>query len=131
MKNTILLTKMARSMLIAGLVLGITGAAYAQVGAGGVVGGVESGTGGVVGGVEGGAVGGGAGMGVGGSGMAGQTGSQMPGMDRAMPGLEQNSLGRERDVPGLGSSDESRGVGGSAAGLNSPSGMERSSGPRY
>ena len=35
MKNTILLTKMARSMLIAGVVLGITGAAYAQSGAGG------------------------------------------------------------------------------------------------
>ncbi len=128
MKNTIPLTKMVRSMLIAGLVLGITGAAYAQVGAGGVVGGVESGTAGVVGGVVGGAVGGGAG--IGGGGIAGQAGSQMPGVNRALPGLEQNSLGRERDVPGLGSSGEPRGAG-SAPGLNSPSGMERSSVPRY
>ena len=120
-------------MLIAGLVLGITGAAYAQVGAGGVVGGVESGTAGVVGGVVGGAVGGGAGIGgagIGGGGIAGQAGSQMPGVNRALPGLEQNSLGRERDVPGLGSSGEPRGAG-SAPGLNSPSGMERSSVPRY
>ena len=35
MKNTFLLTKMARSMLIAGMVLGITGVVYAQGGAGG------------------------------------------------------------------------------------------------
>jgi hypothetical protein len=54
----------------------------------------------------------------------------MPGVNRALPGLEQNSLGRERDVPGLGSSGEPRGAG-SAPGLNSPSGMERSSVPRY
>lgn len=129
MKNTIFFTKIARSMLIAGLVVGMTGAAYAQVGTGGVAGGVESGTGGVVGGVVGGAVGG-AEIGAGGGGIAGQAGSQMPGMSRALPGLEQNSSRREQGVPGLGSSDEPRGAG-FAPGLNAPSGMERSSVPRY
>ena len=37
MKNTFFLTKIARSMLITGMALGITGAAYAQSGAGGAV----------------------------------------------------------------------------------------------
>ncbi|ODT68182.1 MAG: hypothetical protein ABS69_16990 [Nitrosomonadales bacterium SCN 54-20] len=126
MKNTILLTTMARSMLIAGLVVGITGAAYAQVGAEGVVGGAVGGGVGA-GGVVGGAVGGGAGAG--GGGLAGKAG-EMPDMSEALPSLGQTTPRRERGVPGLGSSDEPRGAG-SAPGLNPPPGMERSSVPRY
>jgi hypothetical protein len=120
-------------MLIAGLVLGITGAAYAQVGAGGVAGGV-------VGGAAGGAAGEGAEIGAGSGGMAGQAGpatsgatsgqagSEMSGMSKALPGLEQNSPMREQGVPGLGSSGEPRGA---AAGSNSPGGLKGPSVPRY
>lgn len=81
MKNTTLLTKMARSMLIAGMVLGITGAAYAQSGAGGAAGGE------------------GAGMGVGSGGIAGQAGSEMSGVSKELPSLRKNFHKRERRVP--------------------------------
>lgn len=97
MKNTTLLTKMARSMLIAGMVLGITGAAYAQSGAGG-----ES-----------------AGMGVGSGGIAGQAGSEMSGVSKTLPSLRKDSHMRERRVP------EPRT--GAGAGSDIPPGKKRTS----
>lgn len=117
MKNTFLLTKMAQSLLIAGMVLGIAGAGYAQSGAGG-------------------AAGGGAGIGVGGGGAAGQAGagsgaaagqagSEMSGMSKALPGLEQDSPMREQSVPGRGSSAEPRA--GAAAGPDIPPGKKHTS----
>ncbi len=107
MKNTILLTKMARSMLIAGMVWGITSAAYAQSGAGGA------------------AVGGSAGIGADSGGAAGQAGGEMSGMSKALPSLGQDSLMREQGVPGLGSSAEPRA--GAAAGPDIPPGKKRTS----
>jgi hypothetical protein len=96
MKNTFLLTKMARSMLIAGMVLGITGAAYAQSGAGGAAGGVGAGVGTGSAGVEGQA-------GPGSGGIAGQAGG-MSNTSKALPGLGQDSSRSGQAVPGLGSS---------------------------
>ena len=111
MKNTILLTKMARSMLIAGLVLGITGAVYAQ-------------------GIVGGAAAGGAGVGVDSDGIAGQGGSEMPGIGKAVPDLEQILPRREQGVPGVENSSRPRGAG-TTAESNTPSRMRIPSLPRY
>lgn len=77
MKHTFFLTRMARSMLIAGMALGITGAVYAQ-GEGGGAGGAP-------------AMGGRAGA------AAGQAGGEMSGMS----GLRREPARRERAVPGL------------------------------
>jgi hypothetical protein len=119
MKNTILLTKMARSMLITDLVWGITGAAYAQGAAGGGGAEIGAGSGGMVG-QAGPATSGAA---------TGQDGSEMSGMSKELPGLGKESPRREQGVPGLGSSVEPRG--GAAAGSNSPPGEKPPSGPRY
>jgi hypothetical protein len=102
MKNTFLLTKVARSMLVASVVLGITGAAYAQIGGGGAAGiGVGSvGSGGIPG--QAGPASGAA---------EGQAGGEMSGMSKALPGLGQESSMREQGVPGLGNSVERRSVG--------------------
>ena len=122
MKNTLLLIKMARSMLIAGMVLGITGVVYAQSGAGGA------------------AVGGSSGIsaGTGAAAAAGQAGSGMSGMGGALPGLEKDPS-MSRALPGLGkySSMSGRAVpglkssagpqGGSAPGLDIPPGEKRTS----
>lgn len=94
MKNTFFLTEIARSMLIAGMVLGITGAVYAQSGAGGAGGaggvGGEGGGGGAAAAVGGSAIGAGA--------AAGQGGSETSGMNKAS-GLGQDSPMREPGVP--------------------------------
>ncbi len=106
MKNTFLLTKVARSMLIAGMVLGITSAVYAQMDAGSAAGGGNAG-------ISVGSVGSG--------GIPGQAGSEMSGMSKALPGLGQDSsmsgalprLGQDSSMsrpalPGLKSSAEPR-----------------------
>ena len=127
MKNTFFLTKIAQSMLIAGMALGITGAAYAQSGAGGA-----GGAGGVGGaGGAGAAVGGSAGISAGaaagqaGIGGAGQAGSEMSGMSGALPGLGKDSPRSERAVPGLKSSAEPQGI--PAAGPDIPPGKKSTS----
>src|SRR5512146_685271 len=127
MKNTFLLTKVARSMLVASVVLGITGTAYAQIGGGGAAGiGVGSvGSGGIPG--QAGPAGGAA---------EGQAGGEMSGMSRALPGLGQESPMREQGVPGLGNSVERRSVepramesrAGTARGPDLPPGKQRTSG---
>jgi hypothetical protein len=89
------------------MVLGITGAAYAQSGAGGAAG-AES-----------------AGMGVGGGGIAGQAGGEMSGMSKAVPGLGQRSPMSEQGVPGLEGSVEPRA--GAAPGVDLPPGKNRTS----
>jgi hypothetical protein len=96
MKNTFHLTRMARSMLIAGMVLGIIGVVYAQGGAGGAAGGVGAGVGTGSAGVEGQA-------GPGSGGIAGQAGG-MSNTSKALPGLGQDSSRSGQAVPGLGSS---------------------------
>ncbi|HTJ55799.1 MAG TPA: hypothetical protein VL380_10360 [Nitrosospira sp.] len=101
MKNTSLLTKMARSMLIAGMVLGITGVVYAQGGAGGAAGAVGAGIGAGSAGVEGQA-------GPGSGGIAGQAGG-MSNTSKALPGLGQDSSRSGQAVPGLGSSARPQG----------------------
>ncbi len=99
-------------MIIAGMILGITGAAYAQSGAGGA--------GGAVGAAA--AVGGSAGVSSGAA--AGQAGSEMSGMSKALPHLEQESPMR-RDAPGLGGTAEPQV--GAAAGPRIPPGKQRES----
>ena len=110
MKNTFLLTKIARAVLITGMVLGMTSAVYAQSGAGGAAGG-----GGGMG--AGGAAGVGAGIGAGGAaggvsagvdagsgGIAGQAGG-ISNTSKALPGVGQD-LSRsggptlEQNIPG-------------------------------
>ena len=73
MTNTSLLTKMSRSILLAGMVFGMIGIVQAQAGAGGAAGGSA-----------GGGTGGGS-AGQAGGGMTGQGGTSMPGMARAHP----------------------------------------------
>ena len=103
MKNTFLLTKMARSMLIAGMVLGITGVVYAQGGAGGAAGGVGAGVGAGSAGVGAGSAGVEGQAGPGSGGIAGQAGG-MSNTSKALPGLGQDSSRSGQAVPGLGSS---------------------------
>jgi len=137
MKNTFLLTKVARSMLVASMVLGITGAAYAQIGGGGAAGGASAGIG--VGSVGSGGIPGQAGPA--GGAAEGQAGGEISGMSRALPGLGQESPMREQGVPGLGNSVERRSVGrrsveprsmesraGTALGPDLPPGKQRTSG---
>lgn len=78
MKNTFFLTRMARSMLIAGIALGITGAVYAQAEGGGGAGGAPA-MRGRTGAAE------------------GRAGSEMSGMSS----LRREPARRERAVPGL------------------------------
>lgn len=118
MKNTILLTKMARSMLTAGMVWGLTGSAYAQSGAGGAAVGGSAGIGPDSGGIAGQA-------GPASGAAAGQAGGEMSGMSKALPSLGQDSPMREQGVPGLGSSAEPRA--GAAAGPDIPPGKKRTS----
>jgi hypothetical protein len=101
MKITILLSKMARSLLVASMVSGMTGAAYAQIGPGGVI--------------EGGSAGMGVGMGnipreagPANDAAAGYPRGEMSGMSKALPGLGKDSSMPERGVPGLGSTAEPR-----------------------
>lgn len=110
MENTFLLTKMTRSMLIAGVLLGITGAAYAQSGAGDAAGGGSAGIAGQAGPAS--------------ASAAGQAGGEMSGMSKALPGLGQDSPMRE-GAPGLGSSVEPRT--GAAPGVDIPPGKKRAS----
>ena len=119
-------------MLIAGMVFGITGVVYAQVGAAGTAGGgVGAGIGAVGGGVAGQAGAGSEGIagqaGPGSEGIAGQAGpgsegiGQAGGMSntsKALRGQEQDSSRSGRAVPGLGSSLEPRA--GAAAGTGYP-----------
>jgi hypothetical protein len=144
MKNTFLSTQMARSMLVAGVILGITGAAHAQIGPGGsVLGGAARGGSagiGIGGGVAGEAGVGGAGIageagptsgGVAGEAgpasgaAAGRAGGEMSGMAKTLPGLEQGSRMREQAIPGLGNSVEPRA--GAAFTPDIPPGRERTS----
>lgn len=106
MKNTFLLTKMTRSMLIASMILGVTGAAYSQMGPGGAAGGEGAGIG--VGSVGSGGIPGQAGPASGAA--EGQAGGEMSGMSKALPGLGQDSPTREQGVPGLGRSAERRSI---------------------
>jgi hypothetical protein len=118
MKNTILLTKMARSMLIASIALGITGAVYAQVGA---VGAPGEGSAGI--GIGGGGIAGQAGLPSGAA--AGQAGREMSGMSKTLPGLGQDSPMRNEGIPGLGRSVAPRA--GAAPELDIPPGKKRTS----
>ncbi len=148
MKNNFLLTRIARSMLIAGMVLGIVGAAYAQSGAGGGGGGagvgsaagggaaVGQGSAGISAGTganaSSGSAGGAAaaergsgGMSAGAAAAAGQAGRGMSGMSGALPGLGQESSMSEQAVPGLESSSEP--LAGPASEPDIPPGEKRTS----
>jgi hypothetical protein len=119
-------------MLVAGMVLGITGAVYAQIGGGGAAGGASAGIG--AGSVGSGGIPGQAGPASGAA--EGQAGGEMSGMSKALPGLGRDSPTREQGVPGLGNSVERRSVeprsmesrAGAALGPDLPPGKQRTSG---